>query len=217
MPAADRDGDPARAARRPRVLRAASTPRCRSTARTHSLFGVSKAAADLMVQEYGRYFDMPTVCFRGGCLTGPAHAGAKLHGFLAYLMRCTVTGDAVHDLRLRGQAGPRQHPRRRRGRARSRRSTGPHARPPSTTSAAGGGRNCSMLEAIDACERISGRELEWTMVRRAADRRPPLVDLRPRRLQADYPDWQLAYGIDEILSEIYERNAEEWTASRRAA
>ena len=59
---------------------------------THSLFGVSKAAADLLVQEYGRYFGMPTVCFRGGCLTGPQHAGAELHGFLAYLMRCTVTG-----------------------------------------------------------------------------------------------------------------------------
>ena len=59
---------------------------------THSLFGVSKAAADLLVQEYGRYFDMPTVCFRGGCLTGPQHAGAELHGFLAYLMKCVVTG-----------------------------------------------------------------------------------------------------------------------------
>src|SRR5680860_280832 len=61
-------------------------------ASTHSLFGVSKAAADLLVQEYGRYFGMPTVCFRGGCLTGPQHAGAKLHGFLAYLMKCTATG-----------------------------------------------------------------------------------------------------------------------------
>ncbi len=61
-------------------------------ASTHSLFGVSKAAADLLVQEYGRYFGMPTVCFRGGCLTGPQHAGAQLHGFLAYLMKCTVTG-----------------------------------------------------------------------------------------------------------------------------
>src|ERR671924_2086256 len=59
----------------------------------HSLFGVSKAAADLMVQEYGRYFDLPTVCFRAGCLTGPGHAGAMLHGFLSYLMRCTVTGE----------------------------------------------------------------------------------------------------------------------------
>src|SRR5205807_1223701 len=63
-------------------------------ASTHSLFGVSKAAADLLVQEYGRYFEMPTVCFRGGCLTGPNHAGTRLHGFLSYLMRCTMTGDA---------------------------------------------------------------------------------------------------------------------------
>ena len=59
---------------------------------THSLFGVSKASADLLVQEYGRYFDIPTVCFRCGCITGPSHAGARLHGFLAYLMKCTVTG-----------------------------------------------------------------------------------------------------------------------------
>ncbi|MBA3430388.1 MAG: SDR family NAD(P)-dependent oxidoreductase, partial [Actinobacteria bacterium] len=59
----------------------------------HSLFGVSKSAADLMVQEYGRYFDMPTVCFRGGCLTGPSHAGAQLHGFLSFLMKCTVSGE----------------------------------------------------------------------------------------------------------------------------
>src|SRR3954471_8002244 len=60
---------------------------------THSLFGVSKVAADLLVQEYGRYFDMPTVCFRGGCLTGPQHGGTQLHGFLSYLMKCTVSGD----------------------------------------------------------------------------------------------------------------------------
>ena len=59
----------------------------------HSLFGVSKAAADLLVQEYGRYFGMPTVCFRGGCLTGPSHEGAQLHGFLSYLMRCVVAGE----------------------------------------------------------------------------------------------------------------------------
>src|SRR5205823_2165471 len=58
----------------------------------HSLFGASKLAADVLVQEYGRYFDMPTVCFRGGCLTGPAHSGTELHGFLSYLMKCTATG-----------------------------------------------------------------------------------------------------------------------------
>ena len=58
----------------------------------HSLFGVSKVSADLLVQEYGRYFGMPQVCFRGGCLTGPGHSGAELHGFLAYLMKCTAIG-----------------------------------------------------------------------------------------------------------------------------
>ena len=58
----------------------------------HSLFGASKVAADVLVQEYGRYFGMPTACFRGGCLTGPAHAGTELHGFLSYLMKCTVSG-----------------------------------------------------------------------------------------------------------------------------
>ncbi len=68
---------------------------------THSVFGASKVAADIMVQEYGRYFDMPTVCFRGGCLTGPQHAGAQLHGFLAYLMGCTVTGDPTRSLATR--------------------------------------------------------------------------------------------------------------------
>ena len=75
----------------------------------HSLFGVSKLAGDLLVQEYGRYFGMKTVCFRGGCLTGPGHSGAMLHGFLSYLMKCAITGETVHDFRLQGQAGPRQH------------------------------------------------------------------------------------------------------------
>ena len=150
---------------------------------THSLFGVSKAAADLLVQEYGRYFDMPTVCFRGGCLTGPQHAGAKLHGFLAYLMKCVVTGtpytvfgyegkqvrDNIHsaDLvgRVRGLPRERRDPRR------------------STTSAAAGYSNCSMLEAIEACERIAGRELEWEMgpEPRIGDHRWWISDLAPVR------------------------------------
>ena len=129
---------------------------------THSLFGVSKAAADLLVQEYGRYFEMPTVAFRGGCLTGPQHAGAKLHGFLAYLMKCTVTGtpytvfgyegkqvrDNIHSADLIAAFDAfRKAPR------------------PAAVYNIGGGRfsNCSMLEAIDACERIAGRELQWEM------------------------------------------------------
>src|SRR5436853_2861575 len=69
----------------------------------HSLFGASKLAADVLVQEYGRYFGMPTACFRGGCLTGPAHAGAELHGFLAYLMKCCVIGRPYHVFGYKGK------------------------------------------------------------------------------------------------------------------
>ncbi len=177
----------------------------------HSLFGVSKAAADLMVQEYGRYFDMPTVCFRGGCLTGPNHAGAQLHGFLAYLMRCTVTGrpytvfgyggkqvrDNIHSADL--------------VRAFDEYRLAPRA---AAVYNIGGGResNCSMLEAIELCEQIAGRELDWELSDQArmGDHRWWISDLRP--FEADYPDWRLEYGIESILREIYERNVEHWSA-----
>jgi CDP-paratose 2-epimerase len=179
---------------------------------THSLFGVSKAAADLLVQEYGRYFEMPTVAFRGGCLTGPQHAGAKLHGFLAYLMKCTATGtpytvfgyegkqvrDNIHSADLIAAFDAfRKAPR------------------PAAVYNIGGGRfsNCSMLEAIDACERIAGRELQWEMGEepRIGDHRWWISDLAP--FQADYPDFQLRYGIDEILQEMYEQNVERWVGA----
>jgi CDP-paratose 2-epimerase len=181
-------------------------------ASTHSLFGVSKAAADLLVQEYGRYFEMPTVAFRGGCLTGPQHAGAKLHGFLAYLMKCTVTGtpytvfgyegkqvrDNIHSADLIAAFDAfRKAPR------------------PAAVYNIGGGRfsNCSMLEAIEACERIAGRELQWEMGEepRIGDHRWWISDLAP--FKADYPDFDLRYGIEEILQEMYEQNLERWTVS----
>ena len=179
---------------------------------THSLFGVSKAGADLLVQEYGRYFDMPTVCFRGGCLTGPRHAGAMLHGFLAYLMKCTVTGtpytvfgyggkqvrDNIHsaDLVACFEAFHRN----------------PRA---AAVYNIGGGResNCSMLEAIEACERIAGRELQWELSEenRIGDHRWWISDLAEFR--RDYPDWELRNGIEEILRQIHDHNLERWTAA----
>jgi len=179
---------------------------------THSLFGASKAAADLLVQEYGRYFDIPTVCFRGGCLTGPQHAGAQLHGFLAYLMKCTVTGtpytvfgyggkqvrDNIHsaDLVACFQAF----------------ADAPRA---AAVYNIGGGRfsNCSMLEAIPICERIAGRELDWELSpeNRVGDHRWWISDLG--EFETDYPDWKLRYGIGEILTEMYEQNVERWTAA----
>jgi CDP-paratose 2-epimerase len=179
---------------------------------THSLFGVSKAAADLLVQEYGRYFDMPTVCFRGGCLTGPQHAGAKLHGFLAYLMKCTVTGEPYT---VFGYGGKQV-----RDNIHSADLVAAflafHGDPkPASVYNIGGGRfsNCSMLEAIEACERIADRELDWQLSddNRIGDHRWWISDLS--EFESDYPDWTLRYGIDEILREMYEQNVERWTAA----
>jgi CDP-paratose 2-epimerase len=177
---------------------------------THSLFGVSKAAADLLVQEYGRYFDMPTVSFRGGCLTGPNHAGAQLHGFLSYLMKCTVTGepytvfgyggkqvrDNIHsadlvDAFLAFHRNPRA----------------------AAVYNIGGGRqsNCSMLEAIEQCERIAGRVLDWQLSEQAriGDHMWWISDLDEFR--ADFPGWTLDYDVDAILREIHDANVEQWS------
>ena len=172
----------------------------------HSLFGVSKAAADLLVQEYGRYFGLPTVCFRAGCLTGPRHAGAALHGFLSYLMRCTVAGepyvvhgyegkqvrDNLHSVDL-VEAFLAFH------------------RAPRVAAVynIGGGRfaSCSMLEAIESCERIAGRALEWRLSpdARIGDHRWWISDLDEFR--ADYPGWSPQYDVERTLSEIHQAYA----------
>jgi CDP-paratose 2-epimerase len=178
----------------------------------HSLFGASKVAADILVQEYGRYFDMPTVCFRGGCLTGPAHAGAKLHGFLSYLMKCTVTGDKytifgydgkqvrdnIHSVDV-VQAFQLFH-------------ESPRA---AAVYNLGGGRqsNVSMREAIEKCQQIAGKELDWELSdqARAGDHRWWVSDLS--EFQRDYPQFKLQYGIDEVLQEIHDVNVELWTGA----
>jgi CDP-paratose 2-epimerase len=181
---------------------------------THSLFGVSKAAADLMVQEYGRYFDMPTVCFRGGCLTGPQHAGAELHGFLAYLMKCAVTGTAYT---VYGYGGKQV-----RDNIHSRdvvRAFHTFHRNPAAGAVynLGGGResNISMLEAIDACERIAGRRILWSLSNepRRGDHRWYVSDLTEFR--RDYPDWNLTVSLDEILEELFEANLQRSAAENK--
>jgi CDP-paratose 2-epimerase len=177
---------------------------------THSLFGVSKSAADLLVQEYGRYFQMPTVCFRGGCLTGPQHAGAQLHGFLAYLMKCTVSGTPYT---IFGHGG-KQVRDNIHAHDVVRAFAAFHARPrPGAVYNLGGGResNVSMLEAIALCEAVSGRELHYTLSDKAriGDHRWWISDLDAFR--SDHPDWQLTYGIEDLLRDIYEHNAERWT------
>ena len=177
----------------------------------HSLFGASKAAADLLVQEYGRYFDMPTVCFRGGCLTGPAHRGAQLHGFLAYLMRCTVTGEHYT---VFGYAGKQVRDNIHASDVVS--AFGAFHRSPRAAAVynLGGGRAnaISMLEAIEACERIAGRELSWTLSddARIGDHRWWISDLGAFR--ADYPDWRISFDLDRTLREIHDANLELWTA-----
>jgi CDP-paratose 2-epimerase len=175
----------------------------------HSLFGVSKAAADLMVQEYGRYFGIPTVCFRGGCLTGPNHAGAELHGFLSYLMRCTITGDRYTVFGYGGkQVRDNIHS------ADLVRAFAEFHRAPRVAAVynIGGGRhsNCSMLEAIHLCQEIAGRDLHWELSEQArmGDHRWWISDLR--EFKADYPGWGLSYDVEAMLREIYEQNAEYW-------
>jgi CDP-paratose 2-epimerase len=177
----------------------------------HSLFGVSKASADLLVQEYGRYFGMHTVCFRGGCLTGPNHSGTQFHGFLAYLMRCAVTGtrykvfgykakqvrDNIHSADLI-QAFHCFFKKPRIGEIYN----------------IGGSRfsNCSMLEAIDLCEEISGNPLDWEYVEqnRKGDHIWYISDVS--RFQHHFPQWRLRHNVPTILKDIYESNQNHWKA-----
>ena len=152
----------------------------------HSLFGVSKVAADLLVQEYGRYFGMPTVCFRGGCLTGPAHAGAKLHGFLSYLMRCTVTGEHYTVFGYGGkQVRDNLH-----SKDVVAAFTAFHDNPAAgRVYNLGGGRssNCSMIEAIEMCGEIAGKELSFDVgeTPRMGDHHWWISDTS--EFEADYP------------------------------
>jgi CDP-paratose 2-epimerase len=175
----------------------------------HSLFGASKVAADILVQEYGRYFGMKTACFRGGCLTGPNHSGAALHGFLAYLVRCAVTAtpytvigyggkqvrDNIHSANLIAAFDQFfRHPRA------------------GELYNIGGGRfsNCSVLEAISLCEEISGSPFAWTYkpTNRTGDHVWWISDVG--KFQRHYPDWHLTYDVPRIVREIYEANSQRW-------
>jgi CDP-paratose 2-epimerase len=181
-------------------------------ASTHSLFGVSKAAADLLVQEYGRYFQMPTMCMRGGCLTGPGHAGAQLHGFLSYLMRCTITGEPYTVFGYGGKQVRDNIHSADLVRAFSAFAANPR---PAAVYNLGGGRqsNCSMLEAITLCEQIAGRELRWTLSEenRIGDHRWWISDLSD--FKADHPGWDIEFGIEETLRQIHDANVERWAAA----
>lgn len=168
----------------------------------HSLFGASKVAADVLVQEYGRYFGLHTACFRGGCLTGPGHSGAELHGFLAYLAKCAITGEQYTVFGYKGkQVRDNIHsydlvnafwhffesPR------------------VGEVYNIGGGRhaNCSMLEAIDLIEKIAGREFNWkySQTNRVGDHVWWISDVT--RFRAHYPDWQFTHDMEEIIQAVF--------------
>jgi CDP-paratose 2-epimerase len=176
----------------------------------HSIFGASKLAADVMVQEYGRYFGLPTVCFRGGTLTGPNHAAAELHGFLAYVMRCAMTGrpyrvfgyqgkqvrDAIHSRDLIAAFDA-------------------FYRAPRVAEIynIGGGRtsNCSVLEAIELAGKIAGRAVDWSYeeTNRVGDHIWWIGD--NGRFRSHFPEWRLTYDVPAILTEIFEHNERRWT------
>ena len=169
----------------------------------HSVFGASKVSADIMVQEYGRYFGLKTGVFRGGCLTGPNHSGAQLHGFLAYLMKCAITKDQYTIFGYKGkQVRDNIHsydlvnmfwnfylsPR------------------PGEVYNAGGGRhsNCSMLEAIDWCEKISGNKMNFSYseTNRIGDHIWYISDLTKFKLH--YPEWNWKYNLEDTLVQMYD-------------
>jgi CDP-paratose 2-epimerase len=173
----------------------------------HSLFGASKVAADILVQEYGKYFGMNTGVFRGGCLTGPNHSGAKLHGFLSYLMKCAITEehytifgykgkqvrDNIHSYDLVNMFWHfYQNPKQ------------------GEVYNAGGGRhsNCSMLEAIQMSEKITGKKMNYSYseTNRIGDHIWWISDLT--KFKAHYPNWDYKYDINDILTQIHDSMAE---------
>jgi CDP-paratose 2-epimerase len=169
----------------------------------HSLFGASKVAADVIVQEYGRYFGMPTCCLRGGCLTGPNHSGVELHGFLSYLVKCNLEGkeyrvfgykgkqvrDNIHSLDVaRFMAAFVQAPR------------------VAEVYNLGGGKDnsCSILEAFAIAEKFTGKKQQYTYVdeNRIGDHICYFSDLR--KMKAHYPGWDLTQSLEETIRQIVE-------------
>ena len=177
----------------------------------HSLFGASKVAADVLVQEYGRYFGLKTAAFRGGCLTGPSHSGTQLHGFLSYLMKCTMTGMPYTIYGYKGkQVRDNIH-------SRDLVNAFYHFyRQPRVGEVynIGGSRfsNCSMLEAIDLCEEIAGKRLDcsYAETNRIGDHIWWISNIR--KFKNHYPEWNLTYTVTDILAEIFTENVYRWVA-----
>ena len=168
---------------------------------THSLFGASKVAADVLVQEYGRYFGMKTVCFRGGCLTGTGHSGAELHGFLAYLVKTVATGRRYTIFGYKGKQVRDQIHSRDVVLAFEAFRLNPKS---GAVYNMGGGRanSVSVLEAIEKIEQLAGTKIEKTFSdqARTGDHICYYTDLRC--FQNDYPAWQITTSLDQIFEEF---------------
>jgi len=167
----------------------------------HSLFGASKVAADVMVQEYGRYFNMPTVCLRGGCLTGPNHSAAELHGFLAYL------GRAVKEQRsykIFGYKGKQVRDNIHSNDVCSFFAAFYESPKVAAVYNLGGGRenSISMLEAITKFEQELGKKLSFSLEEdnRVGDHICYISDLS--KIKRDYPSWKIKHDIDSVVTQI---------------
>jgi CDP-paratose 2-epimerase len=168
----------------------------------HSLFGASKLAGDVLVQEYGRYFGMKTCCLRGGCLTGPNHSGAQLHGFLSYLVRCNVEGRPYRVFGYKGkQVRDNIHSY---DVARFIHAFAEAPRSGEVYNIGGGRANsCSVLEAFAHVARRSGRSMEYDYVDepRPGDHICYISDLS--KLRAHYPSWNITKSLDDIFDELH--------------
>jgi CDP-paratose 2-epimerase len=172
----------------------------------HSLFGASKVAADILVQEYGRYFNMPNCCLRGGCLTGPNHSGVELHGFLSYLIKCNLQGREYKVYGYKGkQVRDNIHSE---DVARFMLEFWKAPRVAEVYNLGGGkGNSCSILEAFRKAETVTGRPMVWRYVdqNRTGDHICYYSDLR--KMKAHYPAWEISKSLDAIFSEL----AASWT------
>jgi CDP-paratose 2-epimerase len=167
----------------------------------HSIFGASKAAADIMVQEYGRYFSMKTCCFRGGCLTGPNHSGVELHGFLSYLIKVNLEGRVYKVFGYKGkQVRDNIHS------LDVTRIIEQFIEKPRIGEVynLGGGRgnSCSILEAFGIIEGITGKKMNYEYVEknREGDHICYISDLR--KLKSHYPNWDISVPLPKIFEEI---------------
>jgi CDP-paratose 2-epimerase len=168
---------------------------------THSLFGASKVAADLLVQEYGRYFNMPTCCLRGGCLTGPSHSGVELHGFLSFLIKCNIEQREYSVYGYRGkQVRDNIHSE---DVARFALEFSNSPRCAEVYNLGGGKENsCSILEAFALVERITGIPMKWRYVdqNRIGDHMCYYSNLK--KLRSHYPQWDISVSLQNIFESI---------------